>query len=216
MIRHVVWDWNGTLLDDVDHAVAALNTLLDARKMPRLEREHYRERFGFPVRDFYVGLGFDFVREDFAQVSESFIARYRIEATSAAPWAEARSVMTALHDAKVEQSVLSAMEHAMLHGMLAQHGLLPHLRHVRGLRDLHAHSKVALGVSLLRDLDAAPHEILFVGDTLHDYETAEAMGCLCALYSRGHQTEARLRGSGAQLISSLTEVVEIVTATQRV
>jgi phosphoglycolate phosphatase len=210
MIRHVIWDWNGTLLDDVDHCLVALNALLDERKMPRIDRTRYRERFGFPVRDFYVELGFDFASEVFEQVSERFIAGYRAAVTSASVHGEARATLLALQALGVEQSVLSAMEINLLSSMLREHDLVSFLRHVRGLDHLHATSKVALGVELMRSLDVAPHETLFVGDTLHDHETASAMGCHCLLFERGHQTSQRLRSAGVPLIDSLEHVVRFV------
>ncbi len=210
MIRHVIWDWNGTLLDDVDHAVSALNLLLDARAMPRLDRDRYREHFGFPVRNFYEHLGFDFGREDFVTVSESFIAHYKRAAETAQVHAEVRSTMSALATAGIAQSVVSAMELTMLRGMLHSHALDQHLTHIRGLDHLHATSKVALGVELMNTLGAPASETLFVGDTLHDLETANAMGCQCLLFVHGHQTKARLAAGGAQLIDALSEVVELV------
>ena len=82
MIRHLIWDWNGTLLDDVDCCVDTLNTLLAERDMPPVSRSAYKEAFGFPVRDYYAGLGFDFEREDFAKLSVDFIARYRARLNS--------------------------------------------------------------------------------------------------------------------------------------
>jgi phosphoglycolate phosphatase len=76
VIKHVVWDWNGTLLDDVDACVDSINSLLRERAMPTIARDHYLEHFGFPVRDFYVHLGFDLDREDFDSISAAFIGRY--------------------------------------------------------------------------------------------------------------------------------------------
>ncbi|HEX2677868.1 MAG TPA: HAD hydrolase-like protein [Polyangiales bacterium] len=214
MIRHVVWDWNGTLLDDVDHALDALNHLLDARAMPRLGRDAYRERFGFPVRDFYVGLGFDLEREDFAALSETFIARYDSKAGDAKIHDDVRSTMLALRERGIAQSVLSALESTRLSRMLSAHGLAEFMTHVRGLDHLEASSKVALGVELARTLteSLAPQEILFVGDTLHDLETASAMGCECLLIVRGHQTRERLAATAGdhRLIDALSEVLEFV------
>ena len=211
-IRHVIWDWNGTLLDDVEHALSALNILLRERDMPALDRDTYREHFGFPVRDFYVHLGFDFAREDFVAVSESFIAHYKAAAASARTHAEAQPTMAALASANIQQSVLSAMELTMLRSMLQAHGLTGFLRHVRGLDHLHATSKVALGVELMHTLGTPASETLFVGDTLHDLETAEAMGCQCLLFVNGHQTRARLTAKGVRLINSLSEVLDAVLA----
>ena len=81
-IRHVIWDFNGTLLDDLSCCLGALSTLLEERALPPITTERYREEFGFPVRDFYVGLGFDFEREDFDAVSRTFIARYLTDCES--------------------------------------------------------------------------------------------------------------------------------------
>jgi phosphoglycolate phosphatase len=218
MIRHVIWDWNGTLLDDVEHAVSALNLLLQERGMPTIDRAHYLANFGFPVRDFYVGLGFDFAAERFEDLSHRFIAHYKTAAQAAAIaiHSDAIETMATLQALNIQQSVLSAMEKDMLAGMLHDYGLTPYLQHVRGLDDLHASSKIALGVELMRllALSLAPHEILFVGDTLHDYETAAAMGCQVLLFALGHQTPDRLRQSGAQVIHSLRGVVDFVRAEQ--
>ena len=63
-IRHVIWDFNGTLIDDVDCCVDTLNTLLASELTADLACQ-YLATFGFPVRAFYVELGFDFEREDF-------------------------------------------------------------------------------------------------------------------------------------------------------
>lgn len=212
MIRHVVWDWNGTLLDDVEHAMVALNGLLDERGITRIDRAHYREHFGFPVRDFYVRLGFDFSSDVFETVSERFIANYRAAAREAVTHPGALETVVELQRLGVAQSVLSALEITLLSAMLQTYGLTPYLTHVRGLSDLHAASKVALGIELMRVLsqDLEPHQVLFVGDTLHDYETAAAMGCEVLLFSGGHQTPERLQRSGARLIHSLSEVVDFV------
>jgi phosphoglycolate phosphatase len=214
MIRHVIWDWNGTLLDDVEHALIALNSLLDERAMTRVDRSAYREQFGFPVQDFYVQLGFDFSRERFVQVSELFIERYKAAARTATVHARAHATLTALQAHGVQQSVLSAMEINLLSSMLSEHGLTGYLQHVRGLDHLHATSKVALGVELMRHIlessRVTPSETLFVGDTIHDHETAAAMGCHCLLYVDGHQTPERLRVTGSRVIHSLDEVVSFV------
>jgi phosphoglycolate phosphatase len=213
MIRHVIWDWNGTLLDDVEHAITAINSLLEERGMPRVDTHSYRAQFGFPVRDFYEALGFDFVAEHFEHVSETFIARYKQVVATASVHTHGRATLAALRQHGVRQSVLSAMEVTMLGAMLETHGLTPYLDHVRGLDHLHATSKVDLGVDLMRVLaqdDLRPDEVLLVGDTLHDHETAAAMGCQCVLVAHGHQHETRLARTGARLLHSLAEVADHV------
>ena len=60
VLTHVVWDWNGTLLDDLDTCVAVANMLLDEFGLARLEGvADYQAKFRFPIVDYYAELGFD-------------------------------------------------------------------------------------------------------------------------------------------------------------
>jgi phosphoglycolate phosphatase len=219
-IRHVIWDFNGTLLDDVECCVGTLNTLLAERSLPPISRADYLARFGFPVRDFYLDLGFDFEREAFDQVSATYIARYNARLHAAAPHEGAHDVLAALRARAIAQSVVSAMESTLLRALLARFGLAEYMTHVRGLDHLNASSKIEIGLALQRELCAAPSELVLVGDTLHDLELAAALGCHCLLYARGHQARERLEsglgrersGSRARLIESLAEVAEFIGA----
>jgi phosphoglycolate phosphatase len=209
-IRHVIWDFNGTLLDDVDCCVATLNTLLDERKLARVTRADYLARFGFPVENFYRALGFDFARESFDIVSSTFISRYDERIELAAPHAGAELALAENRRRSIGQSVVSAMEQRMLDRLLLRYGLARHMTHVRGLDHHNATSKVELGLALRHELGVLPEQLLLVGDTLHDYETAAAIGCQCLLYAGGHQSAERLARSGARLIASLAEVAAFI------
>jgi phosphoglycolate phosphatase len=211
-IRHVIWDFNGTLLDDVDCCVATLNTLLAERALPPISRAQYLAGFGFPVRDFYLALGFDFEREAFDAVSASFIARYSAGLHEAAAHDGAHAALASLRQRALPQSVVSAMELTLLRALLARFGLAEYMAHVRGLDHLNATSKIDIGVALLRELRLEPHEVVLVGDTLHDRELAEAIGCHCLLFARGHQARDRLASSGVTLIESLAEVAPFIDA----
>lgn len=211
-IRHVIWDFNGTLLDDVDCCVTTLNTLLAERALPPLSRPQYLAGFGFPVRNFYLALGFDFEREQFEAVSATFMARYGDRLHEAAAHAGAHAALDALRQRALPQSVVSAMELRLLRELLSRYGLAEYMTHVRGLDHLNATSKIDIGLALLRELRVAPREIVLVGDTLHDRELAEAIGCHCLLFARGHQARERLAGAGATLIESLSEVAPFIDA----
>jgi phosphoglycolate phosphatase len=211
-IRHVIWDFNGTLIDDVDCCVATLNTLLAERELPALSRDQYLARFAFPVRDFYIGLGFDLEREDFDQLAAVYNARYHASIDQAVAHAGAHDALLSIQRRSIAQSVVSASESKLLRTLLERFGLHAFMTHVRGLDHQRAHSKLEIGLVLQRELALAPDEILLVGDTLHDHELALALGCQCLLYARGHQTRDRLLASGARLCESLAEVAVFVGA----
>jgi len=191
-IRHVIWDFNGTLLDDMHCCIEALSTLLEERQLPAITLERYREEFGFPVQTFYAGLGFDFSREDFDAITRTFIDRYLVRLADARTHEGAHDALRRVQARCMQQSVLSAMEHTMLTELLGRYGLHEPMQHVRGLSDLRAASKVELGRTLLAELDMAPEAIVLVGDTLHDHETAVAIGCRSVLVTHGHQTRSRI------------------------
>ena len=84
----ILWDWNGTLLDDVELCVDALNRLLEKHAYPqRYDRDQYRAIFGFPIEEYYVRAGFDFSRHSFAMLAEEYMDDY-IPASAACPLAE--------------------------------------------------------------------------------------------------------------------------------
>ena len=74
--KNVVWDWNGTLLNDVKVGVNTLNDMLGRRGLPLLSVEDYKEKFGFPVIDFYDRVGFDMEKESFHELSVDFVETY--------------------------------------------------------------------------------------------------------------------------------------------
>jgi phosphoglycolate phosphatase len=211
-IRHVIWDFNGTLLDDLSCCLGALSTLLEERALPPITTERYREEFGFPVRDFYVGLGFDFEREDFDAVSRTFISRYLDRIGDARAYAGAHDALRYVAERELSQSVLSAMESTMLSSLIERYELGEPMQYVRGLSDLRASSKVEIGRSLLAEIGAPPETVVVVGDTLHDHETALALGCRSVLVSHGHQARARIERAvhghvESKVVDDLAEVV---------
>lgn len=207
MIRHVVWDWNGTLLDDVDACVATLGDLLDARGLPPVSREQYRARFGFPVRAFYEELGFSFADDAaFADLSRTFIAGYRRRDHQMRLCAGALDLMGRLAARGLGHLVVSAMETELLGQMLTEHAVAPRLRAFHGRGDLSAASKIDVGRDALRAHGLRPDEVLLVGDTLHDQELGDALGCHVILFAGGHQERGRLARPGVTVVDRLDDV----------
>ena len=65
----IIWDWNGTLLDDVSICIDIMNEILGRRGLDKLTRKKYQQIFRFPVIDYYRQLGFDFKRDSFENLS---------------------------------------------------------------------------------------------------------------------------------------------------
>jgi len=201
--RHLIWDWNGTLLDDLDYTIGVMNAVLARRQLPLLQRERYHAVFDFPVRTYYARLGFDPVADPFEKVSTEFIVDYDARRTEPSLHAATASTLAAVRATGAGQSILSAYRHETLLEIVAHFGLTGLFDHIAGLDNHHAHSKVALGRDLLARLKVAPADILLIGDTLHDFEVARELGVDCALVAAGHHPAERLRAGGVPVFADL-------------
>ncbi|OGQ99973.1 MAG: hypothetical protein A2284_02865 [Deltaproteobacteria bacterium RIFOXYA12_FULL_61_11] len=208
--RHVIWDWNGTLLDDVALCVEVMDGMLRARGLPGLDVQRYREVFDFPVIEYYRRLGFDFEVEPFSEVGTEFIVTYERRRHEAPLRAGAVEVLHRLRAAGVTQSLLSAYRQESLEQLIRTHGLETHFLALRGLGDHYAHGKQELGLRHLAELPYAREEIVLVGDTVHDHEVATLLGLRAFLLTDGHQAASRLATSGRPLLAELRALPSVL------
>jgi len=198
--RHIVWDWNGTLLDDVWLAVATMNTLLERRGMPLIDKDEYVRHFDFPVIDFYRHVGFDFDAEPFEVVAIEFIDAFEARRFECRLHPGAVATLDALRARGFAQSVLSATQHDSLRQYVAHFGIQDRFSHIFGLGDHFAHGKTDLAHHWLATSRAAPGEALLIGDTIHDAHVARAIGVDCFLIAHGHQLRDKLEQTGAPVL----------------
>ncbi|MBA4387892.1 MAG: HAD family hydrolase [Verrucomicrobia bacterium] len=209
-IRHVVWDWNGTLLDDVTASVEAINAVRRVRNMPAITELQHRNLFGFPVRDYYVRLGFDLARENWDMLAAEFHNLYE-ESSRTTPLRQ--GIREVLHEMQVRgimMSVLSASNRAILDRMVAERGIRHYFRELHGLSDLFASSKLDLGRKLMEQSHIPAAQTLLVGDTVHDYEVAAELGWSCILMAGGHQAEHRLLACGCSIIQESPALLSLL------
>ena len=209
-IEHIVWDWNGTLLDDVDACVEAINCMMVKRGLGVIGRTRYEDVFEFPVRKYYHRLGFDLDREDWDAMAVEFHGHYARAARAAALRNGTRELLQRYRQLAIPMSVLSACEQRILDRMMVERAVDAFFDRVHGLSHLHATSKVALGRELMVQLDVPPSAVLLIGDTLHDHEVADALGCRCLLVAGGHQSEQRLLACGGDVAPGMAQVATYV------
>ncbi|PTL84522.1 HAD family hydrolase [Vitiosangium sp. GDMCC 1.1324] len=191
-VRHVVLDWNGTLLDDVELAVKGVNHACTRFQVPAVTREHYRARFRFPISDFYASLGFDLSQVPFAEVIREYLSFFDARVRYCDLNDGAVDFLDCLRQNGIGLSILSASYRPTLIETIEAKGLSGYFTHVCGLGDERATSKLAEGRVLNEKLGLAGHQILYLGDTTHDVEIAEALGWNSCILSCGHQDETLL------------------------
>ena len=202
----ILWDWNGTLLNDVQMCVRCMNVLLEKRDLPLLTVETYRQVFGFPVKDYYEKIGFDFSREAFEIPAKEFMDLYyeRLPETSLFPCVE--EVLEHFKRKGFRQFIVSAMEHDSLIRTLKERKILSYFEAVSGIDNIYAGGKVEMARTFLDRLGLKTNEMIFIGDTLHDMEVAQNLGIDYLLVAAGHQSENVLAEKTTRVVNQLSEV----------
>jgi phosphoglycolate phosphatase-like HAD superfamily hydrolase len=210
-VTHLIWDWNGTLLDDLTLVVAATNTSLASVGGPSVTVDEHRRDFRRPISAYYeFVLGRELKVGEFAALDEAFHDAYRLGLAAAGLAADAWDAIAAWSGS---QSLLSMFFHDELVPAVTAHGLNRHLSRVDGLRDtigggpkaphLQAHL-TALGVS--------GADCVLIGDSVDDAHAADDVGAAVVLYAGGFTQETRLRETGRPVATSLVEAVMLARA----
>lgn len=211
MVKTIIWDWNGTLLDDLDLSLESVNVLLKERNIPKLSIEKYKDIFGFPVVDYYVKAGFDFEKEAFEVPAKQYVKLYAAGASELKLFPDVVDTLTFFKENNYRQIVLSAMKDDNLKLMIHNAEISHFFDGIFGIKDNYAREKVSLGKQVVENLKLNPAECLMIGDTLHDAEVAEQCGFNCILFSGGHVSKQRLETKGKKIINSLSELKQILT-----
>lgn len=202
-----IWDFNGTILDDVEAGILSVNELLSERGLAKIpDKAYYQEMFGFPIREYYARIGFDFSKDPYEVLAPLWVEKYLRFVSSATAFADVLPTIRSLREGGVRQIVLSATEREMLLGQLESLGLLDEFEEVLGLDNIHAASKLALAEAWRQRNPNA--RVLLLGDTDHDVETARAIGAECVLIARGHQSPARLEKLGVPVVLTLRQMLD--------
>ncbi len=204
----IVWDWNGTLLNDTDHCINSINPMLAERNLPVLDRKRYLEAFDFPVIDYYQKLGFDFESEPFELPALQFINNYSCGFDTCNLHEGASKILHFFKEVKgFRQFILSAMELDKLNGALLKFRIEAFFEAVSGLSHDYATSKVENGKKLFSQYNINPKTTCLIGDTLHDLEVARSLGCKVILVAQGHQSKERLCRNHHLVVNNINELI---------
>lgn len=200
---HVVWDWNGTLFDDLALCLHSINLLLGRHGLPALTMERYQQVFQFPIQAYYQQIGFDFTQTPFAQLAIEYMDIYQPASMACKLRKGADDTLNCLAGRNI---VLSASKKEYLLRQIEVTGISHQLERVYGIGDIHAASKEAL-VDLLR-ADYPEGVFLFVGDTPHDVLVARRAGADCVLLLDGHKDEQALLATGCPVLADIRLVIK--------
>jgi phosphoglycolate phosphatase-like HAD superfamily hydrolase len=215
-VRHVVWDWNGTLFDDHIAVVAAINDALALLRLRPIDSDTFRTHFTRPVQRFYEQVaGRPIEPGEWRTLDEGYHDSYsgRLERLQLAP--DAWAALEAAETAGLTQSLLSMWRHQDLVALVERLGIGRFFRRVDGLRTPGGGGKTEHLVAHLAALEVAPSAALLVGDALDDLAAARAVGAGCVLYDGGSHHRHALEAAGVPVVDTLSAAVAAITASRR-
>ena len=211
-LKHIIWDWNGTMLDDRWLTIAAMNIVLARRNMAELTEDRYLQLFTFPVIEYYRRLGFDFDKEPFSVSGSEFINEYNARAFEPQLHDGIIDLIAELNENGVSHSILSASSQKILNKLAKHHNINHYFIAVLGQDNHYAYGKIETGKMWINKLGIAPKNTLFIGDTEHDLEVANAIGSHCALLSWGHSSTERLENRGINVFDAMSDLRSWINA----
>lgn len=200
---HIIWDFNGTILNDIQTGIDAVNVLLERYGKNKIETvEQYKKAFGFPVIDYYDSLGLE--RENFARYAPEWVTEYNLREPNAPIFEGVTAMMEYFRANGYPQYLLSATERDMLRRQVDRLGISEYFTELIGQDTIEAHGKV--GEAKRWAERVKPQNALFIGDSLHDFEVAQAIDADCILLAWGHQDRDRLASTGCCVFDSIADV----------
>lgn len=203
----IIWDWNGTLADDLEASLRSVNDTLSRRNMPTITVEQYHSYIDTPIIRFYEHL-FDLDEVPMSVLSEEYQLGYRKYFTGLQAGAEV--LLKELKALGIPQVILTSSNRELIEKDTRDLGVREYFDDLLGADDFRAASKVQRGIDWIRAQSCPPENMVLIGDSLHDFEAAEAMGTKCILVTMGHQAEKELKTTGAPMVHSFEELRELL------
>ncbi|RSS50768.1 HAD family hydrolase [Streptomyces sp. WAC01280] len=209
--KHLVWDWNGTLLDDIGAVIGATNAAFAELGLEQITLERYRELYTVPVPKFYERLmGRLPTDAEWTVMDGAFHRHYWARAEDCGLTAGAAELLAARQDSGFTQSLLSLAPHAELIPLVRRHGIAERFVRMDGRVDQSTDGKSGHMVRHLAALGAvAADRVVVIGDAADDAVAAAHVGAKAVLYTGGSHSRASLERVGVPVVDSLAEAVAV-------
>lgn len=210
MIKNVFIDFNGTIINDVKLCYDLLNDLLKEQNKEPITLQRYKEIFTFPIKKYYELAGVDFNIESFDSLAVKFINRYQPLSLNCGLYPDVIEVLNYLKNKNINLFILSASEKDNLLWQCQKYKIDQYFNAILGIDNIHAGSKVEIAKNFIKENNINLDESILIGDTLHDYEVAQAVGIDCRLVESGHQSRNVLAKANVKIYKNLSDIMEEV------
>ncbi|MCD0449565.1 HAD hydrolase-like protein [Actinocorallia sp. API 0066] len=210
-MKHVVWDWNGTLFDDRDVVLGATYEVFKGTEAEGVTGPEVVAAYTRPIWVAYERLLGRPLREgEWEYLDTQFHAHYERLMPTAPLAAEARAALDLVASAGRTQSILSMAGHAHLTGAVGSFDITSYFTRVDGLVGAPGGGKAEHMVRHAAALGIAPADLTVIGDAADDAVAAAHIGARAILYTGGMQRRTDLEQTGAPVVDSLLAALHLL------
>lgn len=208
MITHIIWDYNGTVVDDVDASVAAVNDMLKARGLPLTDKAQYIDNVSLPLENYYKGLGIPV--SDMSEISTEFQKYCKNHADLIHIFKDFFIIMQELKKYNIKNILMSSLYKKFLFEDTEKYNIRSYFDDVIGMDDTLVGSKLDNARFFLTTNHLLPKNVLFIGDLINDAEIAKALNAKCVLIPNGHNSKSRCLSEGVTVLDDLKCIIEYI------
>lgn len=205
MITHIVWDFNGTVLDDAYTSVLAVNEMLRARGLPETNLEIYKKTLVMPLTEYYKTVGI--YTDDIAVLSQEFRKYCDMHKDNSRIFDGIYDVICYAKSLGIKNILLSSLYNEHLIAETKKYNIEGWFDIISGLCNRNLGSKSDTAAAIFKKENINPENVLFIGDLISDARTAKELGADCILIPNGHTDKARCVNECDKVFDNVKEII---------
>lgn len=205
--KNILWDWNGTILNDTPVAFEATNILLEKYGYPTISLEYYKDNVDTPIVNFYSKI-FDLSKENMDTLDSEWCVLYNQLSYKITLHNGVQDLLSKLCERNCHQAVLSAFKTEEITKFAKKFSVEYYFKAILGTQNIVMESKTMRGNKYMAENSLDPQETLYIGDTVHDCDTAQGLGVDCILFSCGQQSKRLLEQCGVPVYDNFECIME--------
>ncbi|MBQ4105000.1 MAG: HAD family hydrolase [Clostridia bacterium] len=205
----IIWDFNGTIIDDVQAALASVNDMLLKRNQPTIDINRYYEAVDTPISRFYETVFLPGTL-DFSDAVVEFDSGYEKHIQKNPVMIGAEEMLSRFQKMGKRQIIVSASNIDKITRRLSEIQLLQYFDAVLGRSDYQAGDKVFLAKKYFEENTTYPESCVVIGDCVADWQMSKELSCDCILNTKGHQSRKEFSVTDAEIIDNLTELADLI------
>lgn len=207
--NYIFWDFNGTVIDDVGNALACVNDMLLRKGRKTITLDDYYDYVETPIIGFYYRV-LPPEEVDFKEISKAFHSDYALHLDETELAEGAFDLLYELKDKGAHQYIITSNYIEETIDLTKKFGVYDCFEKILGADNTLAESKIERAKTFFDSMGISRNDAILIGDTLHDLETANALGIDCVLVAYGHQGRKLLEEHNAYTVENLKDVRDII------